>query len=279
MENAFSRHSQSLKSWGLAVFVAACGTVLVNLQELRLTEIKSSADLTKETVARQAIAEKNSLELWKNIPAFGYDNLLSDWVFLRFLQYFGDSEARKLGDYALSADYFDIIVEKDPWFIEGYYYLSGSSSLFAGTPDRTVDILNRGLAQMSPRQPRKGHYIWRMKAIDEHLFLGDIQASVRSYLKAAEWAGYYSDQESQDAMRRSQASAAFLVRDPRSIMAQVTAWSGLLGQSRDSTTRDRAMFELAKLGVTMRIDENGQVKFKVPPEVLEAEKEALQIQE
>lgn len=279
MENALSRHSQSFKSWGLAIFVAACGTVLVNLQELRLTELKSATDLTKETVERQAIAEQNSLELWKSLPAFGYDHLLSDWVFLRFLQYFGDGEARALGDYALSADYFDIIVEKDPWFTEGYYYLSGSSSLFAGTPDRTVDILNRGLAQMAPRQPREGHYIWRMKAIDEHLFLGDIESSVRSYLKAAEWAGYYSDKESQDAMRRSQDSAAFLVRDPRSIMAQVTAWSGLLGQSRDSATRDRAMRELGKLGVTMRIDENGAVKFKVPPEVLEAEKEALQITE
>jgi hypothetical protein len=279
MENAFSRHSQSLKSWGLAVFVAGCGTVLVNLQELRLTDIKSSADLTKETVERQAIAEKNALELWKSLPAFGYDHLLSDWVFLRFLQYFGDGKARRIGDYALSADYFDIIVEKDPWFIEGYYYLSGSSSLFAGTPDRTVDILNRGLAEMSPRQPQEGHYIWRMKAIDEHLFLGDIQSSVKSYLKAAEWAGYYNDKDSQDAMQRSQASAAFLVRDPRSIMAQVTAWAGLLGQSRESATRDRAMRELAKLGVTMRIDENDQVKFKVPPEILEAEREALQIQE
>ena len=132
---------------------------------------------------------------------------------------------------------------------------------------------------MAPRQPRKGYYIWRMKAIDEHLFLGDVQSAVRSYLKAAEWAGYYNDPQSQEVIARSQDSAAFLVRDPRSIMAQVTAWSGLLGQSRDSATRDRAMQELEKLGVTMRVDESGAVRFKVPPEVLEAEKEAFQIKE
>ncbi|MGB2925345.1 MAG: hypothetical protein WBB82_08590 [Limnothrix sp.] len=279
MENALTKHAQILKSFGLSLVIAACGAVLVGLQQSRLMELKSSEDLTPESVARLAIAEKNNIALWKSLPAFGYDNLLSDWAFLRFLQYFGDSEARAMGNYELSADFFDIIVDHDPWFTEGYYYLSGSSSLFAGTADRTVDILNRGLAEMSPRQPEEGHYIWRMKAIDEHLFLGDIDASVRSYLKAAEWAGYYDDAASRNAVQRSQSSAAFLVRDPRSIMAQVTAWSGILGQARDADTQARVIRELEKLGVAVRIDENGQVRFKVPPEILEAEKEALQISE
>lgn len=270
---------QGIKSFGLGLFAVACGSVLLWLQQLRLDDIKDTTDLTPEIVERQAIAEAASLELWKQLPAYGYNNLVADWVFLRFLQYFGDSDARNLGNYRLSADYFEITTKLDPWFVESYYYLSGSSSLFAGTPERTVELLGKGLAEMSPTQPADSHYLWRMKAIDEHLFLGDIDAAIQSYLTAAEWAAYHTDPASQNVMVRSQASAAFLIRDPRSIMAQVAAWTGILSQSRDSVTQEKAIAELRELGVEVRIDENGQPFFRVPPEILEAEKEALQIPE
>lgn len=272
------RQTQGLKSVALGLLTVACSVMLVKLQQARLQTLKNPEQLTPEIVQRQAIAEQNGIALWKKLPAYGYDNLLSNWIFLRFLQYFGDDDARSLGNYELSADYFDVMVDLDPWFVEGYYYLSSSSSLYAGTPAKTVDILNRGLAQMSPRIPKEGYYIWRMKATDEHLFLGDVEAAIQSHLKAAEWASYYNDQESSYAMQASKSSAAFLIRDPRSIMAQVTAWSTVLGQARDQKTQQRAISELEKLGVEVRIDENGAPHFKVPPEILEKEKEALNIE-
>ncbi len=270
---------KGLKSLGLGALALASGVVIITLQQFRLNNLKQATDLTPEIVERQAKTEAASLDLWQQLPTYGYDNLVSDWVFLRFLQYFGDDEARRLGDYRLSADYFEVIVDLDPWFKEGYYYLSGSSSLYAGTPDRTVELLNRGLAQMTPTVPDQSFYLWRMKAIDEHLFLGDIPAAIQSYKTAAAWAAYYDDPESQNARQRSEASAAFLERDPRSIMARVTAWSSVLGQARDVETQRRAIAELEALGVIVRIDENGRPSFQVPPEILEAEKEALQIPE
>ncbi|ANV84014.1 hypothetical protein AWQ21_06245 [Picosynechococcus sp. PCC 7003] len=270
---------KGLKSIGLGALALASGVVIITLQQFRLDSLQQGTDLTPEIVERQAKTEAASLDLWQQLPTYGYDNLVSDWVFLRFLQYFGDDEARRLGDYRLSADYFEVIVDLDPWFKEGYYYLSGSSSLYAGTPDRTVELLNRGLAQMTPTVPDQSFYLWRMKAIDEHLFLGDIPAAIQSYKTAAAWAAYYDDPESHNAQQRSEASVAFLERDPRSIMARVTAWSSILGQARDVETQRRAIAELEAMGVIVRIDENGRPRFEVPPEILEAEKEAFQIEE
>ncbi len=273
---AFS--GKTVKSLGLGAMILACGAVVVSLQQLRLTGLKQGTDLTPELVERQVQAEAASLALWQQLPAYGYDNLFANWVFLRFLQYFGDDEARNLGNYRLSADFFEVIVERDPWFVEGYYYLSGSSSLYGGTPDRTVDILNRGLAQMTPTTPPKGFFLWRMKAIDEHLFLGDVPAAIQSHKTAAEWASYYDDPESQSAKERSEQTAAFLERDPRSVMARITAWSGILGQARDVETQRRAIAELEALGVIIEVDATGRPSFTIPPEILEAEREALQIQ-
>ena len=38
----------------------------------------------------------------KNLPSFGFDNLIADWTFLKFLQYFGDDEARDVTGYDLA---------------------------------------------------------------------------------------------------------------------------------------------------------------------------------
>ncbi|OKH18616.1 hypothetical protein [[Limnothrix rosea] IAM M-220] len=278
MELSVQRLGQ-LKSFGLAALVLSCGAAIAVLQQHRLETIQNADTLTPEIVTRQANVEKNNIELWEKFPAFGFDNLLGNWAFLRFLQYFGDSEARAIGDYRLSADFFDVVVEHDPWFTESYFYLSGSSSLFAGTPERTVEILEKGLAEMTPLQPDGSQFLWRMKAIDEHLFLGDIDNAIKSYLTAAEWAGYHDDMKSRDAASRSRETAAFLIRDPRSVRAQVTAWVTLLSNSRDNVTRQRAINELEKLGVELRINDNGSVTYSIPEEVLNAEKEALNIQE
>ncbi|AFY39773.1 hypothetical protein Lepto7376_3584 [[Leptolyngbya] sp. PCC 7376] len=268
-----------LKGLGLAALALSCCTAIALLQQSRLESIQGSGTLTPEIVARQAETEKTNIEIWRKAPAFGFDNLLGDWAFLRFLQYFGDTEAREMGDYRMSADFFDVIVEQDPWFIESYFYLSGSSSLFAGTPERTVEILEKGLAEMTPLEPEGSPFLWRMKAIDEHLFLGDIDNAIKSYLSAAEWAGYHDDPMSRDAALRSKDTAAFLVRDPRSVRAQVTAWVTLLSSARDNVTRQRALSELEALGVELTLNENGTVSYRIPEEVWQAEREALNIQE
>jgi hypothetical protein len=74
-------------------------------------------------------------------------------VFLGFAQYFGDDSARQITGYALSPDYFEIIVDRDPRFREAYLFLSVSSSLYAAMPERSVVLMEKGLKFLKPQDP------------------------------------------------------------------------------------------------------------------------------
>lgn len=266
-----------LKTFSLGTLIISCAAGITWLQQSRLRELRNPETLTPEIVMLQEKAEQTSIELWKKLPAYGYKNLLADWAFLRFLQYFGDDTARELTNYAMSPDYFDVIVENDPLFMESYYYLSGSTSIYAGKPGRTVALMNKGLTAMTPTSPEYSYYLWRLKALDEQLFLGDIKAAIQSYLKSAEWASYYNDEMSIGVANNSRSTAAFLVRNPASKLAQFNGWSLVLTTARDNETRQRAIAEIEKIGGKVKFNGN-KVSVTLPNEVIEAEKKALGIQ-
>ena len=131
---------------------------------------------------------KAQLKIAKTLPTFGFDNLVANWHFLDFVQYFGDTEVRQKAGYGAAMEYFDAILDRDPRFLYGYFYLSSTGSLYAGQPERSVAIMNRGLKFLSPKVPNRGYYIWRLKAVDELLFLGKVPEARQSMLTAADWA-------------------------------------------------------------------------------------------
>jgi hypothetical protein len=197
--------------------------------------------------------------MFKKIPVFGFDNLLADWVFLRLAQYFGDDDARNLTSYDLSPEYFEIIVDRDPLFVSTIYpALSTSISLYAGMPEKSVALMNQSLKSMSPQMPAKSYYVWRNKAIDELLFLGDSQASQKSFAMSAEWAATHPDAESQIVAEASQQTAQFLSRNPDSRWAQISAWSSILNYAVDQKTRNLAVSKIEALGGKIKVNAEGQ---------------------
>lgn len=210
--------------------------------------------------------ERLHLNLLQNVPAFGFDNLLADWVFLRFLQYFGDQEARAVNGYQLSPAYFDIIIDRDPRFREAYLFLSTSVSMYAAMPERSVAMMEKGLKSLSPKVSPKAYYIWRYKGIDELLFLGDAQAAKRSFEKAAEWASTYSDRESQSVAAISRQTAQFLEHNRESQSAQVSAWTMLLQNATDDLTRKIAISQIKQLGGEVVRTPEGNMRILLPRE-------------
>ncbi|MFM6001421.1 MAG: hypothetical protein ACKPCI_27500, partial [Dolichospermum sp.] len=88
--------------------------------------------LPVETLEKDLKKESLRLKLLQNLPSFSYKNLIADWVYIDFLQFFGDNEARDKTGYSLSPEYFQVILENDPRFLEAYLALSVSTSLYAG---------------------------------------------------------------------------------------------------------------------------------------------------
>ncbi len=234
------------------------------LQMPRLNNLKQDENLSPETAQKEVESSKASLNLLKKFPAFGFENLVADWVFIEFLEYFGDDEARQLTDYRLSPEYFEIIVDRDPRFLDIYPFLSASTSIYAGQPERSIKLIEQGLKSLNPHVQSRSYYVWRYKATDELLFLGDPQAARQSFQKAAEWASIHPDEESQQVAQVSRQTAQFLENNPDSKSAQVSAWGMVLQNAVDKETREAAVRRIEELGGKVTVSDEGIVNVQLP---------------
>ncbi len=235
----------------LSAFLASllCVLGVITLQFPRMQKMINRSDkISLSELQREVSAEKIRLEILKKIPAFGYDNIFANAVFLSFFQYFGDDIARQKTGYHLSPEYFEIILKHDPRFRLAYLNLSTSTSMYAAMPEKSVQITERGLQHLRPFLPKQSYYIWRYKGIDELLFLGQSQAAKKSFQSAADWAKYYSDEESKAIAAMSQTTANFLASNPNSKTAQISAWAMILQNGVDEPTSKRVIQEIEKLG-------------------------------
>ncbi|MCL1470521.1 hypothetical protein [Argonema antarcticum] len=242
-----------------------CVLAIIGLQEPRLNQLlNKSKNASLEELKKEIEAEKVRLNLLKNIPSLGFNNLIADSVILNFFQYFGDGLARDRTGYELSPEYFDIVIERDPRFFEAYIFLSTSTTLYAGKPENSIALMEKGLKSLSPEMPGKYYYVWRYKGIDELLFLGKAKAAQQSFEMAAQWASRRNDPESQSIAAISERTAGFLSKNPNSKSAQVGAWSMVLGNKVDDRVRKIAISRIEALGGKVIITPQGGVQIVLP---------------
>lgn len=249
---------------GTVAVIVLCLTGVVLLQRPRLQTKQSQ--LTKADYLRQEQTQKINLNILSKIPSFGYNNLLSDWIYLRFIQYFGDGEVREQTGYSLSPKYFQAIVERNPRFVESYILLAPATSIFAGQPQKTVALIEQSLKSISPKTSPLSYYLWIYKGVDEMLFLGDTKAAQQSYEMAAKWAETYKDPVSQQRAANTRQTAQFLAKDPKSKVARIGAWTLVLSSAPDQKTQQRAISQIKALGGEITITPEGRLSVKVPKE-------------
>ncbi|MEM8779152.1 MAG: hypothetical protein AAGF26_09825 [Cyanobacteria bacterium P01_G01_bin.49] len=256
---------QSGKMIGTIAIIIISLTSVIWLQKSRLNPNKES--LSKAEYQKQEQLEKLQLTIYKGLPSLGFNNLLADWFYLRFIQYFGDGEARGETGYSLSPDYFELVVDKDPRFVDANLKLSVSTSIFAGQPKQSVAYLEQSLKEtpsklISPVYPP--YYLWIYKGIDELLFLGDTDAAIESNKMAANWAETYPDEASQQTAVRRRETVKFLENNPQSKVAQIGAWTQVLSGANDQKTQERALAEIKALGGEIIINPDGTARIRVP---------------
>ena len=217
---------------------------------------------TQESELLAERQQKDSLLLTSQLPRVGFENARADLTFLSFLQYFGNEQARKQSGYGLSADFFKNIIADDPYYRDFYVFLTNSVTMSAAQPEKSVELVKMGLTSLSPGKPDGSYYIWRYKAVEELLFLGDSKAAKRSFETAAAWACESSLLESKMVVSVSQQTADFLAQNPDSKAAQISAWSSILTTALDNETRGRAIASIQALGGEVIINENGGVTIK-----------------
>ncbi|HBC42220.1 MAG TPA: hypothetical protein DCZ88_10075 [Pseudanabaena sp.] len=234
--------------------------IALSLQFPRLNQ-RLTGQTLEET--RKAVREEESrLKVIKQLPSrgFGFNNMIANFTFLQFLQYFGDdiSRSKFQTGYSLSPRYFENIIERDPRFLSSYIYMSASVSMFAGAPREAISIYEKGLQSLSPDIQPTAYKVWRYKATDHLLFLGDAKGARESYLKAAEWADRVSPtaktfDDPKLAAELSRQSAKWLEEERDFTKAQIGAWYLVLQNAVDKKTVQIVAQEVDKLGMKIEI--------------------------
>ncbi|BFM40973.1 hypothetical protein [Synechocystis sp. LKSZ1] len=209
----------------------------------------------------QEAQDKLSLRVLNKIPTLGFSNLIADWLYLNFIQYFGDTKVREEVGYSLTNDYFNFIVNKDPLFVDALYHLDIATSLFAGLPKMSVNNLTKALNTMPPKfiTNIEPYYLWRAKGNDELLFLGDINATKTSYQKSLDWAKYYNTEDARKMIGINQQSLQFLSHNPDSKQAQIGAWASVLANRPDQKTIKRVIEKIEQLGGQVTFMPDGKI--------------------
>ena len=241
-----------------------CAFAIISLQLPRLNVEQQRID--KAGYLKQEELEKTRLSLIKKMPSFGFNNLLVDWVYLNFIQYFGDNIARQQTGYSLVPEYFEIVVERDPRLVNAYFDLSPATTLYAGRPDRSVALIEQGLKSISPNNAPKAYLLWFYKGVDELLFLGNTEAARHSYEMAAQWASTSKDKSSKQVAARARETAQFLAKNPQSVRAKIGAWTMILSNAHDDASRQLAILNIRKLGGEVTITPDGNLQIKTPSE-------------
>jgi hypothetical protein len=236
-----------------------CLSAVIALQQGKLNSLTESKQKSL-AYQQQENLEKVKLGILKNLPTFGFDNLLSDWTMLQFIQYYGDGDARKVTGYSLSPEYLEVITKNDPLFVSAYLIISPASSINAGRPDRTVALMKKGLKHLSPTIP-ESYFVWLYKGVDELLFLGDIKAAKNSYQMAANWAKIARNTKIANAASNT---VKFLNKNPDSKAPQVGAWFMVFVNTSDLKTRQLAKQKIEELGGKLEIYPDGRA-LAIPP--------------
>ena len=260
------KNSQYLKLFISIVTLSASIVGILYLQKGNLKKAEIVRD--KKTYFKEQEQFSTTAKIHKNLPSFGFNNLLADWTFLQFIQYFGDGEARQVTGYPVVTDYFEDIVNRDPNFVQSHLVMSSANSLFAARPQKTVELMNQAIEKVDPKAPHYPFLLWTYKATDEILFLGDLKAAQNSYETAAEWttewAKFHNDDLGNKMAERYEKSAAFLATNPDPTQAQIGAWMSILSSAKDKITANYIISKLEDLGVRISMSADGEITVKPP---------------
>jgi hypothetical protein len=253
--------------------IAAAGTLVLLafglsiIQVNRLNSLLNPSDtLTDSDLAAEQRVDELRLSLLKELPTLGFDNLVANWTFLNFLQYFGDTPLRSKVGYTLSPEFFEVIVGRDPRFMLSYLYLTNSTSIYAAQPEQAVALMAQGLESLAPDLPSNSYLVWRYKAVDQLLFLGDSAAARESFDSAADWAEQSSDPEATSVAAISRQTARFLETNPSSRAAQISSWAQVLAGAVDDTTRNLAITRIEDLGGEVVVSGRGIASVNYRPD-------------
>jgi hypothetical protein len=265
MTIAISQPTAQIKMGAFAGLMAILIVGIAMMQSNKLQSLRAVDKLLDPTVLKQeSLLRANQLGMLKKVPKFGFNNMVANVALIDFMGYFGNQKVRDIDGYSLGFDYFDVVIKQDPRFFLSYYFLAATGSSYLADPGRSISIMNEGFQSIKPTSPKNSYYLWRLKATDELLFMGDAPAAQLSMETSANWANQIGDEEAQRVAKNSQDFARYLARNPDSKQARFRSWVGILNTAIDDSARKLAVTKIRELGGKVELDAERKLKITPP---------------
>lgn len=174
----------------------------------------------------------------------GFRNLLADWYWLQYVQYFGDSDGRRSSGYGYAAAYLELITALNPQFLFAYTQANHAVAEAMGEPERAVRFLEAG-ARRNPGRPDAlampgTWYLYRLagSVVFRHF---------RDYRRAGELFARAASEPGAPAVMKENAAAFFAAANDRE--RAIGLWLEFLRLAPTEAMRAEARRHLGELGV------------------------------
>jgi hypothetical protein len=114
----------------------------------------------------------------------GFDSLLADYYWLKFVSYIGDVHLNKQADRSKTEQFVDLIIALDPHFVSAYWFAAFTLGGDQRNPRKAAEILEFGI-QNNP----DNWYLPFIAGVNQYLYAGNAAAAASYYKVAAGYPG------------------------------------------------------------------------------------------
>jgi tetratricopeptide (TPR) repeat protein len=241
---------------GLKVLKNAASWLVVVLCSLPIFWMQARASQQSSPVQH---SEDIALDALAKLPDFGNRDLVADFLWLRFIQYFGDSSVRAKSGYGLSYKYLKTITDRDPHFDNAYRIANLAVAYRMGRTDLADALLAKGI-QANP----KSYLIWQTRGFLHFLYTGNIPKAVYCFRRNAGIAVAVGGNSQQHWGNYWFAMSKYLEVSKSNDWTRRQIWAEVYANSSDTSTQALALTQLAKLGVSLNKDGRLFARYAVP---------------
>ncbi len=164
--------------------------------------------------------------------SLGFDDLISDLYWLRFVQYIGDS-VEAGNHYSLASIYLDQLTQFDPKLVKAYYFTAFIVGAEQNNPSLAARIIERGIQANNDN--------WALPfiaGVNQYLFAHDELKAAKYYRMAAKF---------QDAPKWLERQSEILEAKIPSTIKEINVWNTIHNNASDSVVKERARVKLVAL--------------------------------
>jgi tetratricopeptide (TPR) repeat protein len=167
--------------------------------------------------------------------SLGFDQILADFYWLKFVGYVGDTANRKLDHFEMADRYLDLITGLDPSFVQAYWFAAFTVGKEQGRPNRAAELLERGIAANTDNW-----YLPFIAGNNQYLYANNGVKAAQYYRMAAKYPG------APDWLERQ---AAILETDIPRITKHAYSWLYIFNSADDPMVKEHARDECIRLWV------------------------------